>query len=279
MTSMAFTTAVDHAAARDALASAVPRVTALIRSIGDPDRPALGEWSTAQVARHLAHAWERLPALARGDMAQPISRVEELGALTVAMVRDDTDDVHDLERTASRIEAAAAEYLPLAADAAGLRPWLIQGAMLPASAFTCHLLNETLVHGFDIAHAEGRRWTIPGAHAAMAINGFLMPALSVVDPHAPIDPQHAAGVNACFDIRVRGVTRYYLVIADGAMHFEEPSSSSRRVDWHVSVQPETLFLLLWSRISPLPATLRGRLVGWGRRPDLGLRLPRMLRNP
>ena len=274
---MALTTTVDHTAARDALGSVVPRLTGLIRSIRAPQQAALGEWNTAQVARHLAHAWERLPALARGDLPSPLSGIEQLGDFTVAMVRDDPDDVYDVERTASRIEAAAAEYLPLATGGAEPRPWLLQGVTLPASAFTCHLLNESLVHGFDISRAEGRQWTIPPAHAGMCIAGFLVPALSAVDPHTPVDPVHGAGVRACFDIRVRGVTRFFIVLDDGTMAIEPPSS--RRVDWHLSAEASTLFLLLWSRISPLPATLRGRLLGWGRRPDLGLRLPRMLRNP
>lgn len=272
---MALTTTVDATAAREALGAIVPQVTRLIRSISDPCRPALGEWNTGQVALHLAHAWERLPALALGVMEQPIDRVEELAALTTAMVRDDPRT--DPACSAARIEAAAAAYLSTPPDGVEPRPWLLRGAMLPGSAFTCHLLNESLVHGFDIARAERRPWRIDPAHAGMALTGFLLRAMQVADPRAPVDQERAAGVRACFDVRVRRTTRFYLQLEDGALSIEPPSS--RRVDWHFSAEPSTLFLTLWSRISPLPGLLSGRLVGWGRRPDLGLRLTSMLRNP
>jgi hypothetical protein len=264
---------VEESAVRSALASVVPRLTALVRSIGDRDAPALGEWNAGDVAVHLAHVWETLPALARGELSSPLRDPGELAVLTASMVRGER--VRDLEATAGRIEAAASAYLATPADD-GMRPWLVEGTTLPASAFSCHILNESLVHGYDIAHAERRRWPIDPAHAGMALMGFVFPALSVVDPHFPVD-QRYADVRARFDLRVRRTGRIVLVLDGGTAAIEPPSE--RPVDCHLSAEPTTLFLLVWGRTSQWPGALTGRLSVWGKRPWLGIRLPRMLRNP
>lgn len=272
---MPWESTVDAAAARAALAAVVPRLSALIRSVRNAAAPAVGEWNAGDVAVHLVNVWEALPALAGGDLESPLQELSDLAGLTTAMVSSEAD--RDLGAAAARIEAAASAFLATPIGENGPRPWLVRGTALPASAFACHLLNESLVHGYDIAHAEERRWQIEPAHASLAIMGFAFPALSVLDPRAPVDPRHAAGVRACFDIRVGRAGRAYLVFDDGAVTIESPSS--RPVDCHISAEPATLFLLLWSRTTQWPAALTGRLRVWGRRPWLGLRLPRMLRNP
>ncbi|HET9331654.1 MAG TPA: hypothetical protein VFO23_14105, partial [Steroidobacteraceae bacterium] len=58
--------------ARAALAEVAPRLAALVRSIRNPSAPALGEWNAGDVAVHLTHVWEVLPALAGGDGGSPI---------------------------------------------------------------------------------------------------------------------------------------------------------------------------------------------------------------
>jgi len=272
---MTFESTVDAASARAALESVLPRLTALIRSIRNPDAPAVGEWNAGDVAVHLSHVWQTLPALVRGDLESPIQAPHELAGLTTASVRDEPS--RDMDAIAARIEAAASAYLASPSTNGGARPWLVEGTTLPASCFTCHILNESLVHGWDIAHAERRRWRIDPAHAGMAMMGFALPALSVIDPRFPVDQRAAAGVQACFDIRVRRIGRAFLVFDDGALTVEPPSN--RPVDCHISAEPTALFLLFWSRTSQWPGTLTGRLSMWGRRPWLGIRLPKMVRNP
>lgn len=272
---MAWETTVDAAAARTALASVVPQLTALIRTIRNREAPAVGEWNAGDVALHLVNVWEALPALSRGDLESPLENLSDLAGLTTAMVGSEPN--RDLEAMATRIDAGAAAYLATPVTDNDPRPWLVQGTALPASAFACHLLNESLVHGYDIAHADDRRWRIDPAHAGLAIMGFTFPALSVLDSRAPVDQRHAAQVRACFDIRVRRTGRAYLVFDDGALTIEPPSG--RPVDCHISAEPTTLFLLFWSRTDPWPGALTGRLRVWGKRPWLGMRLPKMLHNP
>jgi hypothetical protein len=77
--------------------------------------------------------------------------------------------------------------------------------------------------------------------------------------------------------RIEAAASVYLVFDDGAVTIEPPSS--RQVDCHISADPTTLFLLFWSRTRQWPAALSGRLRVWGRRPWLGIQLPRMLPSP
>lgn len=262
-------------AARRALGEVVPRLAALVRSIRDPQAPALGEWNAADVAMHLAHVWEVLPSLAAGERESFLGGPEELAGLTTSLVAGEQG--RDLEEIAARIERGAAAYLATPIPEETTRPWIVRGTALPASSFACHMLNESLVHGFDIARSQRLPWRIDPAYAGMAILGFLFPALSVVDPRFPVRQEQAAGVRACFDIRVRGAGSVYMVLHDGELSVESPSS--RRVDCHLSGEATTLFLLIWGRTGQWPGALTGRLLAWGRRPWLAARLPAMLRNP
>lgn len=267
---------VDDRAARAALAEVAPRLTALIRSVRDPAAPAVGEWSAGEVAIHLAQAWEVLAALSAGGTDSPISEVGDLAALTTAMVQG--DPVRDLSGVADRIDHSVGAYLAaLPQPGRSEAPWLIEGITVPPSTFSCHLLSETLVHGDDIARSQKTRWPIAPAHAALAMTGFVLPMLGAIDPRALVDQEKARGLRACYDLRVRGGGRVFIVIDDGAVVVEPPSS--RPVDCHLSGHPSALLLVFFSRRSQWPAILRGRLGAWGRRPWLGHRLRAVMRNP
>lgn len=279
----------DWGRARDALRHEVARVTALLRSVRTPDAPALGEWTLAEVAMHLSQAFLYVPGLADGVIPAPgaavlakgggsfIDDVWDLGAMTVDIVNGDRE--RDLGVIADRIDARAGEFLDRAASsAAGDRcEWMVAGTTVALPVLTGHLLNETVVHGGDIARAAGRRWPVEPAHAALVIDGFLIPILRALDPRAMVDQQAAAGVHATFDIRVRGGGRHHFVFDDGALAVEAPSS--RRVDCHISADPATMLTVAWGRRSQWPAIATAKLVAWGRRPWLGPRFAGLMRTP
>jgi hypothetical protein len=140
----------------------------------------------------------------------------------------------------------------------------------------CHLLNETVMHTYDISRAYGRRWQIDRASTALIVMGFLVPVMPLVDPRTLIDQRRAAGVHARYAIHLRGGDGFGLALDDGRLSVAERGG---RVDCHVGADPATMLLLIWGRIGQWPAIATGRLVAWGRRPWLGLRLAGMLRNP
>jgi hypothetical protein len=277
MTQAPLSEATDGQRAYAALSGVVPRLSSLIRSIKRPATPALGEWNVGDVAVHLAHVWETLPVLASGERESPLQHVDELSGLTTAMVASETRP--DLAGVADRIDAAAAAFLTAAqARASGTTtPWLVEGIQASTPTFACHLLNESLIYGYDIAHAERTPWAISSAHAALALTGFIFLMVSRLDARAMVNQEKAAGVRASYEIHIRRFARVFLSFDDGALRVEPVAL--RRVDCHVSADPAALFLVMWGRVNQWSEVLRGRLFAWGRKPWLGPRLRTMIRNP
>jgi len=264
-------------AARAALGDASTRVADLLRSGIDPTAPALGEWSIAELATHLSHAFDVVPALARRDRASPLGELRELSGQTATWVANDPE--RDLGVLATRIETRAAEFLSATAagDASDPRPWLVEGSAVSLTVLTCHLLNEAVLHGYDIAKAAGRPWAIDRIAAALIFEGFLLSVIQAVDPRALVIQEKAAGVQARFDVSLRGAGRFSMVFDDGRLTIERPSD--RQVDCHLSADPAALLLVAWGRISQWQAIAKGQLLAWGRRPWMGLQMRGFLRNP
>ncbi|MGI8983265.1 MAG: maleylpyruvate isomerase N-terminal domain-containing protein [Acidimicrobiales bacterium] len=269
------------------------RVAALVRSIRNPGAHAVGDWTVGDVAMHLTQGLLVVPGLAREDMTDahqtlpalaerpglsPIDDVWDLAGLTMQGVKADSE--RDPAVLADRIEARTAAFLDNAAaggSADDRRAWLVEGTYLPLPTFTCHLLNEAIMHGHDIAVAEGRPWPIDPAHAALVFEGFIWPVVAALDPRAMVDQAKAAGVRATYDIRMRGASSFHLTFDDGALSIDPPSP--RRVDCHISADPAALLLVAWNRQSQWSAIARGKLVAWGRKPWLGPRFRSLMRNP
>lgn len=285
-------TKADWQQGQDALRDAVARVTSLLRSVEDPGAPAVGQWSLGEVAMHLSQLWIAVPCLARRDLSRVHEVVPSLaGAAGDSLVRDiwdlgettilgvRTDPERDPGVLADRIEARSREYFNecVGADPDAPRPWLVQGATVRQSTLTYHLLNETVMHGGDIAHAAGRRWQIEPTHAAMVLGRFLVPVLQALDPRAMLDAEQAAGLRATYDIRIRGGDRFHFIFNDGALTVEEPSA--RKVDCHISADPVAFLMVAWNRQSQWSAIAKRKLLVWGRKPWLGPRFKGLIRNP
>ena len=155
-------------------------------------------------------------------------------------------------------------------------PWLVAGTEMPLVVLTCHLLNETVIHGYDIARATRTPWEVDRRDASLILYGFLLPLFQVLGP-AMVDQGKAAGLRAAFEVRLRGGRSFVLVFEGGSVTVEEPSA--RQVDCHLWVDPAAFLLVGWGRISQWRAIPKGQLLPWGRRPWLSLRLRGLLRNP
>jgi hypothetical protein len=285
--------AADWVRMQAALRDEVARVAALLRSVRKPGAPAVGSWNLAEVAMHLSQAWIVVPALARGDRSavaevvpaalemageSPLQDVWDLGQATSRGVRSDPE--RDTRVLAERIEARAADYLASCsgANAHQTRPWLVEGVRVPLPVFTGHLLNETIVHGYDIARAEGHKWPIDKAHAAVVIEGFLFPVVQALGPRTMVNQERAAGVRATFEVGIRGGGRHVFAFDNGSLSIGTPSSGGK-VDCHISADPAGLLLVAWARKSQWAAIATGQLTAWGRKPWLSPRLRTLMRNP
>jgi len=281
---------VDWADAQQALRKAVGRLTTMLRTIPASPTTVLGEWNPADVAMHLSQAWMVVPGMARRDLSRVLevlpgvaptpsgsllAHIGELGDLTRLGVASDPE--RGLGVLADRIDERAAEFF---AASAGAPPdeevaWLVEGSTVSRRTLTCHLLNETIVHGYDIALAAGVPWTIERSHAAMVLVGFIIPVLQSLDSHAMVDQAKAAGLQVTYDVRLRGGARFDFVFDDGALQIVAPAG--RRVDCHLSVDPVEMLLVGWGRRSQWPAIAKGQFVAWGRKPWLGPRFASLIR--
>lgn len=272
------------AGARAALAEVTPRLLAMLRSVQRPDAIAVGEWTVADVATHLSHVAVGETIVAR-SVGEPSPEGLPVGddIITTAAQFNATslagDPERDLSVLADRIEQGVSDFIDAMSAVRGNEgvTWL-GGVILPSSALACHLLEEITVHGFDIARAEDTSWPIASDHASLAV-GFLFDLMRFCEPkmrRAFVDQDAATGVRACYDFRVRGGRRDFLIIEDGLVTIEEPSS--RRVDCHISADPEVALLLGMGRIGRIRPALTGRLTAWGRRPWLAFKMGSLLKN-
>ena len=266
---------VDAAAAHAAVESVGARLTALLRSAASPAAPALGEWDATDLAIHVSHAVDAVTASARGSESV-LDDVWDLSTMSGRLVQGETE--RDLRALADRIDAGVAAFLTVAAASPGdaTRSWLVKGVEVPMATLSCQVLNELAVHGRDLAVSQRAPWDIDRSHAALVLLGYLFPALDALG-RVMVDQEAAAGVRATYELRLRGGGRVFLRFDDG--DFSATAERPGPVDCHLSVDPETFLLVSWGRLSHWPAIGRGRLVAWGRRPWLGLKLREMLRNP
>ncbi len=265
----------DWAAAREAVATVGAQVSNLLRSVRHPDAPALGEWTLTDTAIHLSHATDAISAMAQGGGAL-LTDLWGLGNLNKALVEGET--TRDPRELADRIDAGVERFLTVVADAGddGMRTWLLQGVEVPLSTLTCHMLNELVVHGRDIAQAEGAPWPIERRHGALIVTGFLFPSMATLG-RVLVNQDAAKGIRVGYDVRLRGGGRAVLRFDDGDLTVEpEPP---RPVDCHLSVDPVAFMLVGWGRMAQGSAILRGKFFAWGRKPWLGLKLNSLLRTP
>lgn len=262
-------------AVRREMEVAVERLLLLLSRTTRPEIHAIGEWSIAETAVHLSHAWLGIPALARRDLAAALASMpaseglgtesgavfagpEELSAWTARGVGADPE--RDLGRLAQLIRDRARAFLAHDHDADDTpRPWVIEGISARPAMFGCHVLGETLVHGDDIARAAGVPWRIEPRAAALVLRYFLFEVLaqaSLLDL--------GAGPRFVIDLRLGQEDRFHLVKDERGLRVE--ATSKRRVDVHVKADPADLLLLIWRRRNPAALMARGRLAVWGARP-------------
>lgn len=278
--------------AHEALSDQVARVTSLLRSARNPEARTIGDWNLAETAVHLNHAWTIVTALARDDLSDVhlvwphlatrpggslIDDLWDFAGVTVTGVSSETE--RDLMVLADRIEVQAQLFFhSVNIELASRRhAWVVEGVTVDTTVLVCHLLNEMVVHGYDIARSDGRSWRIPTAHARLVLEGFLVPIASALGPRAMVDQAAARGLQATYELHVRSGGRYLFTFDDGALTLEP--SGTRRVDCHISADPVAMVLVAWRRRSQWPAIARGELVAWGRKPWLATRFQRMMRNP
>jgi uncharacterized protein (TIGR03083 family) len=270
-----YTTEIDLADAQAAIKRGAARLRELVLAASHPERPALGEWNVGDVAVHVSHIFNILTATARGS-GSVMDDVWDLGTMTKVMVAGESD--RDFKTIADRIEKGSAEFLSTVETMSpdDWRSWIIGSIQAPTSMLLCHVLNEILIHGHDIATAEKLPWPIERADAALVVHGFLLPSLSALG--STMVTEGARNTVAVLDIRVRGSSSAVFRFDKGAFTIE-PGPAPGKVDCHLSVDPAGFLMVAWNRKSQWAEIAKGHLFAWGRKPWVALELRGMLKNP
>jgi hypothetical protein len=128
----------------------------------------------------------------------------------------------------------------------------------------CHLLEECLMHGHDIARATGQRWRIQRHHALLAVEGGVLPLIRALPPTAFLNQEKAGSFRARFELRLRGGGRTVLAFDRGSLTIE--AAGARDIDAYISADPAALMLVFIGRQGLWKPLLGGEVAAWGPRP-------------
>lgn len=255
---------------RAALRDVVLSLVALVRSAPDPDAPSVGTWTVGDVAAHLSHSFRAdTDAIAGRPVPEAMVTKAGIAEATAKLLAEDGE--RDPAALADRIGTLAKEFDDVASQTRAATVDWLQGTRLPPSMLACHLLEECLVHGHDIATATGRPWSIQRHHALLAVEGWVLPLVATLPPTAFINQEKAGSFRGRFDLRLRGGGRTVMDFDRGSLTLD--AAGARDVDAHISADPAALMLVFIRRQGIWKPLLEGKLAAWGRRP---WKLSRML---
>ncbi|MGH2736576.1 MAG: SCP2 sterol-binding domain-containing protein, partial [Actinomycetota bacterium] len=106
---------------------------------------------------------------------------------------------------------------------------------------------------------------------ALLVSAGLLPLLPYY-----VDPESSAEVQSAYEVNLRGL-RFALLFDRGTLTVAPPGAA--RPDCRIAADPVAFMLVSYGRISPVKPALTGKLLAYGRKPWLGLRLTSLLKNP
>ncbi|WP_050788209.1 MULTISPECIES: maleylpyruvate isomerase N-terminal domain-containing protein [Actinomycetes] len=258
-------------AVRGSLARTAERFARLVETAEHPEAAAIGRWTVAETAAHVATVAELYAAVLPG--VSPPRPIPGAAARVEATALDELGDLNALalDQLTERAPAALAERVAedvgrlldagRTAEPDQLVSWL-GGARLPLAGCYAHLLNELHLHGRDIASAIGARWPIPHNDAAMAFELFLVQLLSHdtgrLLVHEPFSDR---------PVSVRFRSRYTApVVLEARRDRIAVLPGDHPADAQLHFQPAALMQVLFGRLSVVRAACTGKTLVWGRKP-------------
>jgi uncharacterized protein (TIGR03083 family) len=250
-----------------AVARAGERLVALARRVTDPTAQVPNsEWTVRELLAHVAAGADAYARYLEGDAtaAVDVSHIAggSLKATNAALIAAEPEQAPSM--LSDRIERRLAAYLRLAAERSLDERVAWHGRQERLGAVMAVLLGELLVHGLDLARATSAPWPLSKRDAAIGLRhaSELFPLL--------LDRRATGALTATVDVRLRqGPT---LVVAFRTGELSVGTGPVARADVHVSADPVAFLLVAYGRMSQWRAIATGRLLAWGRRPCLALRL-------
>jgi hypothetical protein len=257
----------------DALRRAAAATGELLGSISDShaDVPVPGlAWSVAETAAHLVALLRQSAAFTSGarDGAAERAALPPSGGIGERMA---LGNARELDRLGERripvlrrlLESSVDEYVTLITGRGDGDPVETLSGPEDPAAMTAALVGEQLVHGFDLARAVGRRWTIDPGAARLTLTG-LVPFLPYM-----VDAEATRRVGARIEVRIAGGPRFTLVLDHGRAAVEPADG---RCDCWIQAQPVPYLLTGYGRVNRWLPVLRRQIRAGGRRPWIAARL-------
>ncbi len=233
-------TTVDLAAARRTLRALTPHTVALLASMANPGVPMSGsEWTVGEAAAHLVFGAKDYSEHARGvERCYRIDPTDMAGSHRRDLATMAERDSHQL---GAEFQLGICAFLDATEERAAedLLTW--HGRSLSSCAtMTGLLIGEQLLHGYDIAQALDAEWPIETEPARLVVQAVLplLPAL--------VDSEAAKGVNATYELAVRGGPRVMARFRDGTGSIDPLENGP--VDCRFSGDPVAWLLALYGRV-------------------------------
>ena len=252
----------------DALRRAAAATGELLGSTSDSraDAPVPGlAWTVAETAAHLVALLRQSAAFAGGARDDGAAERAALPASGGAGERMALGNARELDRLGERripvlrqlLETSVDEYATVIAGRRGGGPVETLFGPEDPAAMTAALVGEQLVHGFDLARAVGRRWTIDPDAARLTLTG-LVPFLPYM-----VDAEAIRHVRARIEVRIAGGPRFTLVLDHGRAAVEPADG---RCDCWIQAQPVPYLLTGYGRVNRWLPMLRRQVRAGGWRP-------------
>jgi uncharacterized protein (TIGR03083 family) len=258
-----------------AVRDAAGRFAALARQVTDPSAPVRDStWTTGDLVAHVTGGLEAYVRYLNGDDEAVVDVSDVAGGSLVASNRQRLaeESVRSIPALLNRASIAL-ERLPAAIagrSADDIVPW--HGRREPLRSLLATALAEQLLHGRDLARTIGAPWTISKQDAALVVHN-VAPLLPVL-----VDQRTASSLEASIRIKVRGGDTIRLAFDRGTLTVNG-AHDRERCDATISADPLAFLLVAYGRCGQWSQIARGRLLAWGRKPWLALRLTKYLVHP
>lgn len=257
----------------------------VLASVTDPTRRAIGRWSIADTAAHVLTVATLNNTFATGapvaaeftairDMAAgaTLDKVFRLNDLTIETITE-----RDPAVLAARVHDEVEDLLVRGREVDGAAPvtWL-GGLRTTPTGVLGHLVSELLVHGHDIATADGRAFDVPDEYARLFFQTFFFETIR--NPQLAEFAANQADVGpVTWRLHLRGSAPVWFGYDGDRLTTDD--DPRRPADLTVTADPAALLLLSFGRIAPLGPVLRRQIRVHGRRPWRIKRMMRVVRMP
>ncbi len=271
--------------ARTAVEKTSTRFADLLETASETHIRAVGQWSIAETAAHVAVVCRADAAIALDDDSAlelkdlreraRTASVDDMGELNALGL--ELEPERNLHLLAEQIRQSVTQLLADTSSADGTERvrWLAD-VDLPLCGVMTHLASELLIHGYDIARAQRRPWDLPRDFSSLVYEAFFLEFLRNGGARRFLAQGGVRG-DVCCEFRVRGCEPVLFIYENG--HLAVAEQGAHPVDLHISADPTAMLLVMYNRLNPLRPVLRGQLVAWGRRPWRLGRLMRVMQTP